>query len=30
DCEERNLDLIKGLRYDLREAAISNIGVNLA
>ncbi|CDG48426.1 YjaG family protein [Serratia symbiotica] len=29
DCEERNLDLIKGLRYDLREAAISNIGVNL-
>ncbi|NIH15557.1 YjaG family protein [Serratia symbiotica] len=30
DCEERNLYMIKGLRYDLREAAISNIGVNLA
>lgn len=30
DCEGRNLDLIKGLRYDLQEAAISNIGVNLA
>ncbi|NIG88065.1 YjaG family protein [Serratia symbiotica] len=30
DCKERNLDLIKGVRYDLREAAISNIGVNLA
>lgn len=30
DCEERNLDLIKGLRYDFRVALISNIGVNLA
>ncbi|TPG53206.1 YjaG family protein [Ewingella americana] len=29
DCEERDLDLIKGLRSDLREAAVSNIGINL-
>lgn len=28
-CEERNLDLIKGLRSDLREAAISNIGIKI-
>ncbi|SER28413.1 hypothetical protein SAMN05216522_11920 [Rosenbergiella nectarea] len=27
DCEERDLELIKGLRQDLREDAISNIGV---
>ena len=27
--EERDLDLIKGLRSDLREAAVSNIGINL-
>lgn len=27
-CEERDLDLIKGLRSDLREAGISNIGIN--
>ncbi|CAK9887048.1 MAG: putative protein [Candidatus Erwinia impunctatus] len=26
-CEERDLDLIKGLRSDLREAGISNIGI---
>lgn len=30
NCEERDLDLIKGLRSDLREAAVSNIGINLA
>lgn len=30
DCEERDLELIKGLRSDLREAAVSNIGINLA
>jgi uncharacterized protein YjaG (DUF416 family) len=29
DCEERDLELIKGLRSDLREAAVSNIGVSL-
>ena len=29
DCEERDLELIKGLRSDLREAAVSNIGINL-
>lgn len=29
-CEERDLDLIKGLRSDLREAGVSNIGINLA
>ncbi|MEM6162671.1 YjaG family protein [Erwinia sp. P6884] len=28
DCEERDLDLIKGLRSDLRESGISNIGIN--
>lgn len=28
-CEERDLELIKGLRSDLREAAVSNIGINL-
>jgi len=28
-CEERDLDLIKGLRSDLREAAISNIGIKI-
>ncbi|MBT0728409.1 YjaG family protein [Rosenbergiella australiborealis] len=27
DCEERDLELIKGLRQDLREDGISNIGV---
>ncbi|MGB9098631.1 YjaG family protein [Erwinia sp.] len=27
-CEERDLDLIKGLRSDLKEAGISNIGIN--
>ncbi|OON35548.1 hypothetical protein BTJ39_22790 [Izhakiella australiensis] len=27
-CEERDLELIKGLRSDLREAPISNIGIN--
>lgn len=26
-CEERDLELIKGLRSDLREAGISNIGI---
>ncbi|QWK96897.1 DUF416 family protein [Plesiomonas shigelloides] len=26
-CEERDLELIKGLRADLREAGISNIGI---
>ena len=30
DCEERDLELIKGLRSDLRAAAVSNIGINLA
>ncbi len=30
ECEERDLELIKGLRADLREAAISNIGINLS
>jgi len=29
DCEERDIELIKGLRSDLREAAVSNIGINL-
>ncbi|MGM3176289.1 YjaG family protein [Dickeya lacustris] len=28
-CEERDLELIKGLRADLREAGVSNIGINL-
>ncbi|STR04891.1 Protein of uncharacterised function (DUF416) [Hafnia alvei] len=27
ECEERDLELIKGLRSDLREAGVSNIGV---
>ncbi|WBM70437.1 YjaG family protein [Buttiauxella sp. WJP83] len=27
DCEERDIDLIKGLRADLREAGSSNIGI---
>jgi hypothetical protein len=27
ECEERDLELIKGLRQDLREAGISNIGI---
>ncbi|MCI4188552.1 YjaG family protein [Dickeya dianthicola] len=29
DCEERDVELIKGLRADLRESGISNIGLNL-
>ncbi|QYM92672.1 YjaG family protein [Dickeya zeae] len=29
DCEERDIELIKGLRADLREAGVSNIGINL-
>lgn len=29
DCEERDLELIKGLKFDLREANMSNIGVEL-
>ncbi|MGP3592915.1 YjaG family protein [Vagococcus sp. WN89Y] len=29
DCEERDIDLIKGLRADLRELSQSNIGINL-
>ncbi len=29
DCERRDIELIKGLRADLREAGISNIGINL-
>lgn len=29
DCEERDVELIKGLRADLREAGSSNIGINL-
>ena len=28
-CEKRDIDLIKGLRTDFREAGISNIGINL-
>ncbi|CAQ82495.1 MULTISPECIES: YjaG family protein [Photorhabdus] len=28
-CEERDIELIKGLKADLRESAISNIGINL-
>lgn len=28
-CEERDIELIKGLRADLREAGESNIGINL-
>lgn len=27
-CEERDIELIKGLRADIREAGISNIGLN--
>ncbi|WP_159567688.1 YjaG family protein [Budvicia diplopodorum] len=30
ECEERDIELIKGLRSDLKEAATSNIGINLA
>ena len=30
ECEERDLDLIKGLKSDLRETGISNIGIELA
>ncbi|PKH18940.1 hypothetical protein CIG19_20700 [Enterobacterales bacterium CwR94] len=30
ECEERDIELIKGLRADLREAAISNIGINFS
>ncbi|CDH05042.1 YjaG family protein [Xenorhabdus bovienii] len=29
DCEERDIELIKGLRADLRETKVSNIGINL-
>ncbi len=28
DCEERDIELIKGLRADLREAGEDNIGIN--
>ncbi len=28
DCEERDIELDKGLRADLREAGESNIGIN--
>ncbi|MGM3161742.1 YjaG family protein [Dickeya undicola] len=28
-CEERDIELIKGLRADLREVGMSNIGINL-
>ncbi|MGV7959642.1 YjaG family protein [Photorhabdus tasmaniensis] len=28
-CEERDIELIKGLKSDLRESGISNIGINL-
>lgn len=30
ECEERDIELIKGLRADLKEVATSNIGINLA
>ena len=30
DCEERDLELIKGLRADLREAGESNIGIKFS
>ncbi|ELM3724377.1 YjaG family protein [Edwardsiella piscicida] len=30
EAEERDLELIKGLRADLREAGVSNIGIELA
>ncbi len=29
DCKKHDFELIKGLRSDLREAALSNIGINL-
>ncbi|EMJ7521715.1 YjaG family protein [Providencia rettgeri] len=29
-CEERDLELIKGLKSDLREAGVSNIGITLS
>lgn len=29
ECEERDVELIKGLRADLREAGMSNIGIEL-
>lgn len=29
ECEERDIELIKGLRADLREANSSNIGINI-
>ena len=29
ECEERDIELIKGLRADLREAGMSNIGIEL-
>ncbi|MDX7992168.1 DUF416 family protein [Xenorhabdus sp. Reich] len=29
NCEERDIELIKGLKADLREARVSNIGINL-
>ncbi|MBO0222795.1 DUF416 family protein, partial [Vibrio parahaemolyticus] len=28
-CEERDLELIKGLKSDLREAGVSNIGITV-
>lgn len=28
ECEERDIELIKGLRSDIREAGVSNIGIN--
>ncbi|MCE1857636.1 DUF416 family protein, partial [Enterobacter hormaechei] len=28
-CEERDIELIKGLKADLRESGTSNIGINL-
>ncbi|MFN6882741.1 DUF416 family protein, partial [Proteus mirabilis] len=29
ECEERDIELIKGLRTDLRESGMSNIGIEL-
>ncbi|WP_237386801.1 YjaG family protein [Xenorhabdus sp. Sc-CR9] len=29
NCEERDIELIKGLKADLRESEVSNIGINL-
>ncbi|MEX0445672.1 YjaG family protein [Xenorhabdus sp. SGI246] len=29
NCEERDIELIKGLKTDLRECGVSNIGINL-